>query len=73
MAVWKPTRQELQVLNQYHYALLIYYDAVSNWLKRSDIQGNSEERQRLTDEKNKAEQACRNLRADLDKLRTDHS
>jgi hypothetical protein len=55
-------------LNEYHSALIIYYGAVSNWLKRFDIEGNDEERQRLTDEKDKAEQACRNLRADLDKL-----
>jgi hypothetical protein len=69
VAVWKPTREEVQVLNQYHYALLIYYDAVSNWLGTFNIQGNAEERQRLTDEKDKAEQTCRNLHADLDKLR----
>ena len=69
MAVWKPTREEVQLLNEYHYALLIYYDAVSNWLSTFDIQGNAEERRRLTDEKNKAEQTCRSLRADLDKLR----
>jgi hypothetical protein len=62
MAVWKPTREEVQVLNEYHSALIIYYGAVSNWLKRFDLQGNDEERQRLTDEKDKAEQACRNLK-----------
>jgi hypothetical protein len=69
VAVWKPTREEVLILNQYHCALLIYYDAASNWLSTFDFQGNAEERQRLTDEKNKAEQTCRNLRADLDKLR----
>jgi hypothetical protein len=69
VAVWKPTREEVQILNQYHRALLIYYHAVSNWLSTCDFQGKAEERQRLTDEKNKAEQTCRTLRADLDKLR----
>jgi hypothetical protein len=73
VAVWKPTREEVQVLNEYHYALIIYDGAVFNWLNRFDIRGNAEEHQRLTDEKEKAEQACRNLRADLDKLRADHS
>jgi hypothetical protein len=29
VAVWKPTREELKILNEYHYALKIYYDAVS--------------------------------------------
>jgi hypothetical protein len=73
VAVCKPTRKEVQVLNEYHSALIIYYSAVSNWLNRFDIQGNDEERQRLTDEKAEAEQACTNLRADLRKLRADHS
>ena len=73
VAVWKPTREEVQVLNEYNHALIAYYDAVSSWLKRFDMQGDGEERQRLTQEKDKAEQACRNLRADLDKLRADHS
>ena len=73
MPVWKPTRDELQVLNEYHYALTIYYRAVSNWLNGFNVPAKAEERRRLTDEKDKAEQACRTLRADLDKLRTDHS
>ena len=73
MPVWKPTREELRVLNEYHYALTIYYAAVSNWLNGFDLPRNGEERGRLADEKDKAEQACRTLRADLDKLRTDHS
>jgi hypothetical protein len=73
VAVWKPTRKEVQVLNEYHYALNIYYGAVSNWLKRFDTHADAQEHQRLTDEKDKAEQTCRNLRADLDKLRVDHS
>jgi hypothetical protein len=71
--VWKPTREELRLLNEYHYALTIYYSAVSNWLNGFDLPRNGEEHRRLTDEKDKAEQACRNLRADLDRLRTEHS
>jgi hypothetical protein len=70
--VWKPTREELRVLNEYHYALTIYYAAVSNWLNGFNLPRNGEERGRLMDEKDKAEQACRTLRADLDKLRTEH-
>jgi hypothetical protein len=73
VAVWKPTREEVQVLNEYNYALTIYYGAVSNWLNGFDLPPNGEERGRLTDEKDKAEQACRTLRADVDKLRTDDS
>ena len=72
VAVWKPTREELHALNEYHYALNIYYGAVLNWLNRIEIPENGEERQRLTEEKDKAERACTNLRADLDKLRADH-
>jgi hypothetical protein len=72
VAVWKPTREEVQVLNEYHYALITYYGAVSNWLKRFDIQTNDGGHQRLTDEKEKSEQACKHLRADLDRLRSDH-
>jgi hypothetical protein len=37
MAALKPTREEVEVLNEYHSALIIYYGAVSNWLKRFDI------------------------------------
>jgi hypothetical protein len=65
VAVWKPTREKVQVLNEYHYALIIYYGAVSNWLNGSDIPAEAEKRRRLTDEKDRAEQACRNLGADL--------
>jgi hypothetical protein len=73
MAVWTPTREELQLLNEYHHALNIYYGAVFNWLNRFDTHADAEEHQRLTNEKDKADRASTNLRAALDKLRADHS
>ncbi len=73
MAVWKPTREEVQVLNEYHHALNIYYDAVLNWLDRFDTHAEAEEQHRLTDEKDIAERTCTNLRAALDRFRAAHS
>ena len=73
MAVWKPTREELQLLAEYERALNTYYTAVLNWLNRFDVPSDAEDRQRLTENKDEAERICRNLRAVLAKLRADHS
>jgi hypothetical protein len=69
VAVWKPTREESQLLAEYHCALNIYHDAAVNWLSRFDVQMNAEDRQRLTERKDQAERDCTGLRAALAKLR----
>jgi hypothetical protein len=73
VAVRTPTREELQLLAEYHGALNLYYDAVTNWLNRFDVQINTEDRQRLTENKDEAERTCGNLRAVLSKLRAEDS
>ena len=50
-----PTQEEQRLLTEYHCAVNIYYGLVAKWLGRYDLGIEDEERQRLSDRKDKAE------------------
>jgi hypothetical protein len=56
-----PTQEEQRLLTEYHCAVNIYYGLVVKWLGRYDLGIEDEERQRLSDRKDKAEQVCTKL------------